>query len=137
MGLSTALQQTIYTALTADVPLMAAIVAVYDDVPQVADSGAASDFPFVTIGEDILRDWSTNTWSGAEALITIHTWSRLPGRKETKAIQDLIYTALHRATLTIAGHTSVLIDFQLSDSFLDPDGKTRHGTQDFRVKFYA
>ena len=55
-------------------------IPVYDNVPQVS-----SAFPYVTIGEDIFTDMSTDTELINLVSITVHTWSRHSGRSETKA----------------------------------------------------
>lgn len=126
-------QQAIYGVLSNDAPLLALVAGVYDDVPQAEDAGDPVAFPYVTLGEDIATDWSTDTDSGADVTVTIHTWSRYYGRKETKQIQGAVYDALHRASLNIGGQHFVMIDFLQSNSFIDADGKTRHGVQTFRL----
>lgn len=127
MSFETALQTAIYVALSNDAPLSALVMGVYDDVPQ------SSAFPYVTIGEDVHTEWDTDTSSGSDATITIHAWSRAPGRKETKQIQGAIYDALHRSNLAVTGYATVGVDWQQSESFIDADGETRHGVQTFRV----
>lgn len=133
MSFGVALQQAIYDQLTGDSTLMALVTGVYDDVPQAADSGASSAFPYVTIGEDIHQDWSTDTSLGDDATITVHTWSRYRGRKQTKQIQGAIYDALTRVNLSVTGYTMVAIDYVDEQSFVDTDGLTRHGVSTFRV----
>ena len=133
MNFEIALQDAIYDALTGSSPLMAMIKGLYDSVPQPTDSGAGAEFPYVTYGEASHTDWSTDTESGDDATITIHTWSRYRGRTETKQIQGVVYDALHRVELTVTGFAFVAIDWLGSDSFVDADGLTRHGVQTFRV----
>lgn len=133
MSFGIAIQQAIYGQLIGHAPLMALVTDVYDDVPQALDSGAASAFPYVTIGEDVHQDWSTDTSLGDDATITIHTWSRYRGRKETKQIQGAIYDALTRVDLSVTGYKMVAIDFVDEQSFVDTDGLTRHGVSTFRV----
>ena len=110
-------------------PLMAAVTGVYDHV----DQGSA--FPYVVIGEDSAAEFDTDTEIGAESSITIHTWSRYKGRQETKEIQQMIYDILHRAELTITDAKFYGLDWQFSDSFLEPDGETRHGVMRFRLLY--
>lgn len=127
MSFETAIQTAVFTKLDASLT-----TPVYDNAPQQSD--ASQGFPYVTIGEDTINEWDTDTELGANVTITVHTWSRARGRKELKAIQGNIYDALHRATdLTFAGYVFVGVDFISSDSFLDSDGLTRHGVQTFRV----
>lgn len=122
-GFETVLQQAVYDTLTA-ASLSAPI---YDDVPQ----GAA--FPYVTIGEDTLADWSTDDNEGVRAAVTVHVWDRERGRKSVKALQNEVQRALSRATMSAAGYNFVTTDLADSESFLDADGKTRHGVQTFNV----
>lgn len=117
------LQQAIYNALNA----AALGVPIYDDVPQ------RSEFPYIVIGEDSHADWSVDDNVGTQASVTIHVWDRTRGRKKIKTLQGAIYDALNRATLTAAGYNFVTIDLLTSESFLDADGKTRHGVQVFNV----
>lgn len=124
MSFETTLQQAVYDALTGHAPLTAPV---YDNVPQ----GAA--FPYVVVGEDSINEWDTDSETGALASVVVHTWSRGRGRKETKELQGHIYDALHRATLTGSGYNFVTIDLTSSESFLDPDGLTRHGVQSFNA----
>jgi len=124
MSVSNELQGAIYTALTNDTELMTEISDVFDAVPDNYDQ-----FPYVTIGEDILTEWDTDTGTGYTASITIHTWSRSDGRKEAKTIQGLIYDTLHNTPLSMTGYTMLLIRQETENTLLDPDGKTRHGVQ--------
>ena len=98
----TVVQTKIYETLTSNVSLMAAIKAVYDDVPQAISSGDSSAFPYVVIGEDIHTDTSTDLELSNLVSITIHTWSRYTGRAETKQIQGLVYSMRHRPSLVSA-----------------------------------
>jgi len=127
------IQKAIYDALSGNSALASAVVAVYDNVPQPADTGAASDFPYVTIGEDVLVPWDTDDSTGVDGSITIHVWSRTKGRKEVKTIQGLIYDVLHRADLAVTGYAFVTLEFDSAQSMLDPDGQTQHGVQTFRL----
>lgn len=133
MSFGIAIQTAIYDTLSAYAPLTALVTGIYDDVPQAADSGAGSAFPYVTIGEDVHQDWSTDTSLGDDATITVHTWSRYRGRKQTKEIQGAIYDALTRVDLVVTGYKMVAIDFIDEQSFVDTDGLTRHGVSTFRV----
>lgn len=128
----TVVQTAIYNKLANDAPLMAAINAVYDDVPQV-DSGDQSAFPYVTIGEDSHVDISTDLELMDQVSVTVHTWSRASGRSETKQIQGLISNTLNRASLVESGYKFINIARVGSDSFLDSDGFTRHGVQTFNL----
>lgn len=123
------LQRAVYLALTADPTLAAMVTGVHDHVDQ------GSVYPYVVIGEDAANEWDTDTEQGAESLLTIHTWSREKGRMQTKEIQEAIYEILHRKNLTINNAVFYSCFWEFSDSFLDPDGETRHGVMRFRVRY--
>jgi hypothetical protein len=125
---SNALQVAIYNRLTNELS-----VPVYDHVPQADDAGADAAFPYVTIGEDSLEQYDTDTSDGFNGTVVIHVWSRHRGRKEVKSIQGEIYDALHRHNLQVAGYHTILCYYLNSTSFMDVDGLTRHGVSQFRV----
>lgn len=133
MSYGNAIQSAIYTRLKAYAPLNAVVTGVYDNVPQAIDSGSVTAFPYVTIGEDVIVEWDTDDSLGANATITVHTWSRKAGRKECKAIQGHIQDALARHELSVTGYTMVTIEYEGEESFLDFDGETRHGVSTFRL----
>ena len=100
---------------------------IFDHVPQ------DSAYPYVVIGEATARDFDCKSSDGMEQTLTIHTWSRYRGLRETKQIMAAIVEALDQEALTITGHNLVLLRFEFSATFLDPDGLTRHGVQRFRA----
>lgn len=130
---STVVQTAIYDQLTNNAPLMAEITAVYDDVPQAIEAGDDAEFPYVTIGEDVFTDISTDLELMSLVSITIHVWSRTAGRAETKKIQGLVYDALNRANLVQSGYKFVNINNVSTESRLESDGFTRHGIQTFNL----
>ena len=120
---SWALQQAIYAAISADAGLTALIgpPRLHDDVPQ----GTA--YPYLTLGQSSLNDWSTGTHAGEEHILTLHVWSRASGRRETHEIMGALRSALHDQALTLAGHRLVNLRHEFSDARRDPDGDTYHG----------
>ena len=103
-------------------------VLVFDHVPQ------ETPYPFVAIGE--LVDTPTDhddTERMSNMSITIHSYSRQWGRKETHDIQVEITKTLHRANLAVTGFKFVSIDHEQSQSFTDDDGNTRHGIVEFKI----
>lgn len=114
------IQQAIFTRLNTELS-----VPVYDHVPQ------GSAYPYVNIGEDTALQWDTDESTGSESTLTVHTWSRQYGRRETKELMQDIYAALHRYELPIPG--AVTCEWEFTESFTDPDNVTRHGVMRFRV----
>lgn len=146
----TGIQQAVYNALIGN-PYVSDLVdgRIYDNVPQ------GTDYPYIVIGDDTTIPWDTDTETGSESTLTLHVWSRYYGRYEVKAIMEAIYTTLHRREgedsqqggLTVISHSMVingvtvqvpeahvvLCEHEFSESFLDPDGITRHGVIRFRI----
>ena len=100
---------------------------VYDNAPQ------GSSFPYVTIGEANLTDNDTDSTQNVYISYVIHVWSRADGRKEIKTIMGEIYNALHLTKFTESGYSFTENYFLSSDSFVETDGKTRHGVQTFKL----
>ena len=99
----------------------------YDHVPQ------ESSFPYVVIGDDTSVPWDTDDSIGSETTCTVHIWSRSRGRKEVKEIMRTVYEALHRAEFAVIGGQLVECVAEFAESFVDPDGLTRHGVIRFRL----
>lgn len=121
------LQKSIYQLLSSDSALSVLVSGVYDFVPQ------ASIYPYVVIGEDRLRDWSTKTTNGAEHQLTLHVHSREGGRKQAALIMERLHTLLHNAALTMTGQTLVAISFEGSDIMQEKDGIGYHGVMRYRA----
>lgn len=126
MSLGIAIQTAVYQKLSSDTNVTS-LAPVLDDV------GEFQDYPYITIGEDVINEWDTDTTLGGDASITIHVWSRYKGRKEAKEIMGAIYNSLHRQQLTAAGYDIVMANYTTETSFLDSDGLTRHGVQTYRI----
>jgi len=124
------LQQAVYAALIASAALQSYIgnpARVFDDVPP------GSDFPYITLGQASVTDWSTSSDTGFEHRLTLHAWSRYDGRREVKEIMAQMHGLLHDAALTLVNHTLVNLRFIFSDVFRDPDGRTYHGVMRYRA----
>ncbi|KAB7741603.1 DUF3168 domain-containing protein [Parvibaculum sedimenti] len=118
-----ALQKAIYARLSGDAPLAALVAGrIYDNVP--ADAG----FPYMTLGEAQVSDWSTGDSEGGEHRLTFHVYSRGGGRAETKTILGAINAALHDAGLTPEGARLVGMRFLDAETRREPDGITWRGT---------
>jgi hypothetical protein len=123
------LQKSVHAALVSHAPLTSLLGGprVYDDVPRGAD------YPYLTIGESTLRDWSTGSEEGHEHILTLHVWSRAAGRAETHEIMGVLRSAMHEAALTVSGHRLVNFRHELSDARREADGETYHGVVRYRA----
>jgi hypothetical protein len=129
-GFAQVINDAIYTALTDDVDLSAKVGSrIYDDAPQ------NTAFPYIVIGDVTTIEENTDDFFRRLVTVSIHTWSRYRGRKETREIQDLIQRALDRQNLTLTDDDYDLINIYETGTqeFLDADGLTRHGVSDFKI----
>jgi len=124
-----ALQRGIYQALasSSDLTTLLGGARIYDDAPQ----GVA--YPFVTLGQSVIQDWSTGTEDGTEHSLTLHVWSRSGGKKQTHEIIEAIKAVLHDQPLMLTDHDLVNLRHEFSEARLDPDGDTFHGV----VRYHA
>ncbi|OZI21721.1 hypothetical protein CAL18_12400 [Bordetella genomosp. 7] len=127
-------QVAIYQRLTTDAGVSQMVEGrVYDDVPQ----GAV--FPYIVIGEAPAVEWSQDCSIGADTEVVVHVWDRPSqtggpqGRKRTKQILQAVYESLHRYNLPIDDTYCVDLQATFQETFLDPDGITRHGVIRFRL----
>ena len=116
-----ALQQVVYSKLSASTALMALINGVFDGIVQ------AIDFPYITIGEISANDFSNAEVSGADYRLNIHVWSREAGHKQTADIIDILYALLHNGSLSVSGKILVAMRVISSQITLENDGLTQHG----------
>lgn len=127
-GISFALQQAIFAALSASSDLQALIGnRLFDFVPP------DSIFPYVVLGDGNESDWSTATEDGTEHAVQIDVWSREPGHKEAKQIADVIRATLNNAALTVTGATLIDIRHLTTDFSRESDGQTFQA----RIRFRA
>jgi hypothetical protein len=126
---SLALRRSLHQSLAGHAPLVAVLGGphVYDEVPR----GAA--FPYVTLGDAEVSDWSTGSSTGQEHRLTLHVWSRQGGQAEAHIIAGEIIAALEDVPLDPAGHRLVNLRFATADIRREADGRTWHGLVRFRA----
>ena len=126
---SWALQRGVCQTLAGSVDLTTLLgsVRIYDDAPQGAP------YPFITLGQSAVRDWSTGTEDGAEHNLTLHVWSRSGGKKQVHEILEAIRAVLHDQPLMLADHHLVKLRHEFAEARLDPDGDTFHGIVRYRA----
>ena len=126
---SAALRAAIHDALVADAPLTSLLGGpkVYDEPPQSAA------FPYVTLGEARIVDFSSGSEPGEEHQITLHAWSRQGGHREAHLIAGALLQALDDAPLTLTGHHLVNCRFSVADVRREADGRTYHALVRFRA----
>jgi hypothetical protein len=124
-----ALRAAIHAALAADAALCAVLggARVYDEPP------AAAAFPYVTLGESRIADFSAGGEPGAEHQLTLHAWSRQGGHNQAHVVTGALLQALDDAALTLAGHRLVNLRFATADIRREADGRTYHALVRFRA----
>src|SRR5262245_66530040 len=97
---SAALRAAVHDALTNDPALVAALggTKVYDEPPREAA------FPYVTLGEMRVADFSSGSEPGLEHQLTLHAWSRQGGQGEAHVIAGALVQALGVAPVGVSGH---------------------------------
>jgi hypothetical protein len=126
---SAALRAAIHDALTQDGALSALLGGpkVYDEPPQ------AAAFPYVTLGEARVSDFSAGDELGEEHQLTLHAFSRQGGRREAHLIAGALLQALDDAPLELDGHRLVNLRFAVADVRREADGRTYHALVRFRA----
>jgi hypothetical protein len=133
-----ALQSAVYARLndasvTSLLSTAYGVSAIFTDVPQADDSGAAGQFPYITIGNDTIAPYDTKDDTGGNAVAQVSIWSRVASDLQIKGIADAVYARMHRQAMTISGVTHITTEFESMTMIDDPDGKTRQAVMLFRV----
>jgi len=89
---SAALRAAVHAALTADPALVVALGGpkIYDEPPREAS------FPYVTLGETRIADFSAGGEPGLEHQLTLHAWSRQGGHREAHVIAGAFVAGTRR-----------------------------------------
>jgi len=103
------LQEAVFAALNADAGLGALVAGrIYDTPPDGLDAAGA---PYVIIGDERVRDWSSNSHSGARHDLAIAVHSDAAGFAVAKAVAGAVTQALDGADLALAAGHLVSIQF--------------------------
>jgi len=126
---SAALRAAVHDALISNAGLTSVLGGpkIYDEPPR------AAAFPYVTLGETRIADFSTGSDFGEEHQLTLHAWSRQGGHREAHMITGALMQALDDAPLLLAGHHLVNFRFAVADVRREADGRTYHALVRFRA----
>jgi hypothetical protein len=124
---SQTLRKSIDQALKASSDLAALLggVRIYDRPPEPAG------FPFITLGQSALRDWSAGSEDGADQRLTVHVWSPFGGKKHMQDIIKAVRTSLNDWPL--AARERITLNHEFSEARLDPEGDSFHGIIRYRA----
>lgn len=126
---SVALRAAVYDALIADASLTSVLGGpkIYDEPPR------AAAFPYVTLGEARIADFSAGSERTHEHQLTLHAWSRQGGHKQAHQIAGALLQALDDAPLSLADNILVNFRFSVADVRREADGRTYHALVRFRA----
>lgn len=131
VGISDEVQEAICDILGSDAVLTAAVEGVYESVPE------GSAFPYVQIGEFLETKDAVFERDGRNVLGTLHVWSQYEGQAECWQIISLIGDLIDETTPSVDGATVELCEVEQAQVLRDPDGRTRHGVVQIRVRLAA
>lgn len=128
-------QKAIYETLSQDAALQSLLgttVAnpkVFDHIPD------NQPFPFVRMSIKPMTDRANHDWDGVAFVYTIDVWTQEPnyGDLKVQQIQKRIDELLHQQDICIDGWNIIVHRRQTVDILEEPDGRTRHGIQTFRL----
>jgi hypothetical protein len=127
---SLALQKALYGALSADTVLSDRVTGIFDWAPD------GQKLPYVQIGEDIVTDWSTKSFTGTEHRLTLHVWSQATGRLQGKQIMADIARVLAQP-LTLPALQLVSLRFLSGQALRDADTQLHHAVMEYRARICA
>src|SRR5215813_9867927 len=106
---SVALRAAVHDALISNAGLTSVLGGpkIYDEPPR------AAVFPYVTLGEARIADFSTGGETGEEHQLTLHAWSRQGGHREAHVITGALLQALNDAALTLTDHRLINLRFSV------------------------
>lgn len=125
MSAELALQTAVYQALNGNIS-----VPVFDFVQQEYAG------QYVVIGDDTTAELDTDLTTGFDCTLTLHVWDTddtTAGRAACKSVMGEVRETLDRASLNVSGYTSTGVQFEFSQTMLDPDNTTIHGVLRMRV----
>jgi Protein of unknown function (DUF3168) len=126
---SAALRAAVHDALMSDARVTSVLGGpkIYDEPPR------AAIFPYVTLGEARIADFSAGNERSEEHQLTLHAWSRQGGHREAHVITGALMQALDDAPLALADHHLVNFRFAVADVRREGDGRTYHALVRFRA----
>jgi hypothetical protein len=124
-----ALRAAIHDALVANAGLVSLLGGprIHDEPPQTPA------FPYVTLGEARIEDFSGDDEPAQEHRLILHAWSRQGGHREAHLIAGALLQALDDAALAPVGHHLVNLRFSVADIRREADGRTYHALVRFRA----
>lgn len=131
----TELQKVIYDTLSADAALQTLLGTtplnpkIYDSVPD------QKSYPYVTMQIKPMADRGNHDWDGVGFNYQINVWYQAPGQGDLKVqqIQSRIDELLHKQDICVEGWNIIAHRRSTVDILDEPDGRTKHGVQIFKI----
>lgn len=128
-------QKTIFETLSQDAALQT-LLGTTPSQPKVYDSVPDNEpYPFVKIAIKPMSDRANHDWDGVQFQYQVDVWYRAPGQGDLKVqqIQQRIDELLHNQDICIDGWNVVVHRRSTVDILDEPDGRTKHGVQIFKL----
>lgn len=123
------LQRAIFAKLSATSALVTRLggARIYDDVP------LKPDYPFISFGAHVEKDWSTGSERGSEHTVLVHVWSLAKSREEVTTLMELARNSIAEMPAPLTGHRLVSIRHEQSDIEREDTASRLKGTIRFRA----
>lgn len=124
-------QQAVYTCLTQDSGLIAALPLGAESVTAFPVPGLV--MPYVVVAATAGTPQDTQTYAGRDTRLTVEVYSRAPGGSEARELLEKAAAAFENAELVMPGQTVVLQQVLDSRCQRGGDGQTYYGTLGLRI----
>lgn len=131
-----ALQQGLITKLTGNAALMVLAEDVWSPkAPQADDGELTGPFPYVVIPQMNASPFDTTGSNGGDVVVQVDGYSRNSSGLEIGELQGLVYDALHKQEITIAGAHFIDCLHQGTSFGYEDQGQTRRFVSLYRVTY--
>lgn len=129
VGIETEIQKAVVARLRGNAPMVAAVAGGFRD-----EAAQPPVYPWVQVGEATATKDATFTEDCRNVLMRMHVWSRYAGSKQASDIMALMGDLLDEHNLSVSGAVLESCEVEQTQVLRDPDGITRHGVFDLRVR---
>jgi len=130
-AMSAALQVAVFNALSGSAALAALVEGIYDAPPDSA--GAPPVGTYITLGDEVAKDWSSASHSGAVLDFEVNIHSDFSGFSAAKAVAAEVVDTLLAAPLSMTRGRVVLVRFLKSRTRRGAAPETRRIALVFRA----
>ena len=131
MSASLELQRALVAALGGDAWLAARMAGVWDAVPP------GVKWPYLTVGPDVVTDWSTKTGAGREHRLRVTVWEAALSVARCGEAMERVEAVVLGLVPVMSGHRLVSMRFVRAVMNDDADGGPVRGLVEFRARTQA